>query len=1221
MAATATKPNADRDDQQSSVSNPEPDTSAGGLTPAQQAELDQIEAANREEDPEFYARMSGKPSGKSPKKSRTITESDDDDSDGDDADDTLAFNAGSSKGRTLRGRLSGNIRNNKKKWAIGLAIGGILGGGIIGLLLSFAGIFRLNLYQETMSGHYERRMRRIYGVRTNKFITELIKAEIAGNVNGENIYFSSRGFDLEHPIRGAYRTLVLGGSVDGELTKFQEYMRTNHGFQYARVADGNGVQIDRLVRIKNLDIEQELRQRNMVNESRLREMINEAGGGEFDDYVETIFDPSTGRREIYGFVDELETLGYRYWQRMIIRGALRDALGVSRWRFFEDRREERRQDRSTKQVKKEVHGGMMRRTSKFFLGEVPYSCVFSLQNCPESINPNNRANRNLHTRTTSGDYNTAGNEAIDELEDVTGEPDAPATLRRQVADAVGGRVGELGAKEIGKFTVGQAATFFTAKVIPVVNLIDFIINAGELITAVEDGALLNLYAMARTAEYGEAGALINTQIDQATLGENTSADEINAVNEIFNGFEYSDMWQDAAGNPRMEGEERTTQSDDYGYQDVTEELKVNGTPNGFFQFADFVTNTYVPIVGPLVGRVKNDCGDGGGIFDQIFDVVQAVGSGGPVGAANALLNCVTGSFVSDIWLTITGFIGDTTQNILFFFSDDLLNLGLEELISRVGSWVFNLILAPVCLSPEGGPRMSHCYGAGLKVASELALGANGAAPVNPERAAASEEVAYLEAKKEWQGQSLRTKLADLDDPRSVAGQLVLSMPVQDTTVQGSYKNTLAFFNPERMLNSFASIPSTLSRLVSNSVFAQENDGFYYVNRLEVQENDFPEGVIDDSELFGGLSPEECQEEIDAYNEKVSSAKDVDPDGDPEDPNTLTSEDYSICKFDRGTVDTVVAHFTEENDGGINSYETLDGNEIGSSTGGSSALTGDLSPGGNSGPPPNGWPSDNNTGPQSPAGLQRYSGGGNNFEYRITQSNITLDGYYFDKCVIVEGNNVTISNSYIECRSTVWALGEPASGARPTGQKYLNNTIVSGDRVAAGVHCGNCEVRGNNISGSHDGIKGRSNAQFIGNYIHDLAMVVLSSGPTHNDGFQLQAGNNIVIRGNSFIQNCAGQGRLHCNGGIFLGADSGNISNILIDNNYLRGWGTAVHVDPKGKSIQADTVNNTFSNEGRLFAAITYKPGSSGLVACNESEQGGFEQSVGGATNQTNNCPR
>ena len=106
-----------------------------------------------------------------------------------------------------------------------------------------------------------------------------------------------------------------------------------------------------------------------------------------------------------------------------------------------------------------------------------------------------------------------------------------------------------------------------------------------------------------------------------------------------------------------------------------------------------------------------------------------------------------------------------------------------------------------------------------------------------------------------------------------------------------------------------------------------------------------------------------------------------------------------------------------------------------------------------------------------------------------------------------------------------------------------NTIRSTGGSAAGVQGSNMRVEGNDIAGTADGLKVGSNTVVTGNWIHDLWEGQTASGPTHNDGIQMQGGSNVLIQGNTISH--AGQ---QANSAVFFKSDSGPISDVNVINN-------------------------------------------------------------------------
>ncbi|MCB5273759.1 hypothetical protein BJG92_01283 [Arthrobacter sp. SO5] len=139
---------------------------------------------------------------------------------------------------------------------------------------------------------------------------------------------------------------------------------------------------------------------------------------------------------------------------------------------------------------------------------------------------------------------------------------------------------------------------------------------------------------------------------------------------------------------------------------------------------------------------------------------------------------------------------------------------------------------------------------------------------------------------------------------------------------------------------------------------------------------------------------------------------------------------------------------------------------------------------------------------------------------------------------------------------------------PERPSYFRDGIVGHDYTA----------RRNNIYGSNDGLgifsrpggTPAANVVAEGNYIHDLSY--FSNDPahadgTHNDGIQVQGGENIRITGNHVIAStvrgpgskASAHGK-HASAAILLQQNVARLSGVVVDNNWLDGGQSSIVID-------------------------------------------------------------
>ena len=219
-------------------------------------------------------------------------------------------------------------------------------------------------------------------------------------------------------------------------------------------------------------------------------------------------------------------------------------------------------------------------------------------------------------------------------------------------------------------------------------------------------------------------------------------------------------------------------------------------------------------------------------------------------------------------------------------------------------------------------------------------------------------------------------------------------------------------------------------------------------------------------------------------------------------------------------------------------------------------------------------------------------------YEITVAGTILDCVELDGCFAVNAPNVTIMNSKINCDATPWGIRQ-LPGA--TGLKVIGNTITGGPAgSAAGVFLvEDAIVTNNDISGGYDGIQSiGSNIVIADNYIHDFFVTPTS----HNDGIQIMEGDDITIERNCIV---GGAPSPSVNSAIFVQPETGDITNIDINNNYLSGFGFTVRYNNnKGFIVDGIIVDNTFGTTPMpQFGPIGVTGGATAVVTCNIWESG------------------
>ncbi|MDY7105585.1 MAG: hypothetical protein S0880_30745 [Actinomycetota bacterium] len=196
----------------------------------------------------------------------------------------------------------------------------------------------------------------------------------------------------------------------------------------------------------------------------------------------------------------------------------------------------------------------------------------------------------------------------------------------------------------------------------------------------------------------------------------------------------------------------------------------------------------------------------------------------------------------------------------------------------------------------------------------------------------------------------------------------------------------------------------------------------------------------------------------------------------------------------------------------------------------------------------------------------------------------LDGISYTGNIEIGADGVTISNSRIVATTLNAAVWNRNGHSNVT---IRDSTIIcfrEGEPGAAGV-AGIQNVFGNDISGCADGIKAGGGAHIRGNYIHDLGF----GEATHNDGIQIQAGDDIRIVNNTIITYTDDPAVRQANAGVFAQAESGPIRRLTIANNYVDGFGFSLRI--RGERLSDSKIVDNVIGPGHFFGALLVDGGA------------------------------
>jgi hypothetical protein len=206
------------------------------------------------------------------------------------------------------------------------------------------------------------------------------------------------------------------------------------------------------------------------------------------------------------------------------------------------------------------------------------------------------------------------------------------------------------------------------------------------------------------------------------------------------------------------------------------------------------------------------------------------------------------------------------------------------------------------------------------------------------------------------------------------------------------------------------------------------------------------------------------------------------------------------------------------------------------------------------------PTPDNTG--VPAGVALRPSG----PVTVDQPGAVVQGLDVDGCVQINASRVTIKNTRIRCGDQYPVrLGDGVGGV------LLEDVEIDGLGNPGGVAVafGNYTLRRGHVHNIGDGPRLGTNTTVEFSLVHDIR----AQADGHNDGMQATQGSNIVVRGNR-VENLNTQ-----TSAILIGADQGDIDNVLVEGNWLNGGGYTLYAG--GDEFTATNVrilNNRFGRD-------------------------------------------
>lgn len=258
------------------------------------------------------------------------------------------------------------------------------------------------------------------------------------------------------------------------------------------------------------------------------------------------------------------------------------------------------------------------------------------------------------------------------------------------------------------------------------------------------------------------------------------------------------------------------------------------------------------------------------------------------------------------------------------------------------------------------------------------------------------------------------------------------------------------------------------------------------------------------------------------------------------------------------------------------------------------------------------PSESTTGVLPGTVLKPYNASG--AELIITQDGTVLDGLEIWGDIKVRAANVTIKNSRLHGGV---AIPKSNTGVIDANDSRVKNLVVQDSTIIPsnpsyyrdGIVGHDYTALRNHISRTNDGLgvfnrpagPAAANVTVKGNYIHGLTY--WSNDPahkdgSHNDGIQVQGGENILIAGNTIVGDMVtGKGSANPVRGMYtttamlLQQNTAKFKNVVVEKNYVDGGLTSITVDHsanKQSSIELTLQNNFLGRNQYAWDGAKYQ---------------------------------
>jgi hypothetical protein len=213
----------------------------------------------------------------------------------------------------------------------------------------------------------------------------------------------------------------------------------------------------------------------------------------------------------------------------------------------------------------------------------------------------------------------------------------------------------------------------------------------------------------------------------------------------------------------------------------------------------------------------------------------------------------------------------------------------------------------------------------------------------------------------------------------------------------------------------------------------------------------------------------------------------------------------------------------------------------------------------------GYPDATNTG--VPAGTVLKASG----SITITTAGV-VSGLNITGCVTIKASNVVFQNSVVHsngCRAAVYSM----EGSKNI---VINHVEIDGaksnsDGPDPGLYGWGFTATALNIHDTGDAVDIESGDVLTDSYLHNLRFL----NGSHTDGVQATDGSAMVISHNTILAT-----GVNMNEGVILGADLGNINNVVVDNNIIDGGNNGV-VAGNNPGYSATGISFTHNRFGKV----------------------------------------